>query len=57
MNTEPEVPQDLEPSQLDQAVGGETSSGVHATGALRNVSGDNTWSGPVTLSSSTAIGQ
>jgi hypothetical protein len=56
MNSEPEIPQELEPSQLDQAVGGATIDPAHNTGALRNVAGNNTWSGAITLSSSTTVG-
>ena len=60
MNSEPETPQDLEPSQLDEAVGGATIND-HSTGALRNTSGDNTWvgktwGGDIILPSSTSIG-
>jgi hypothetical protein len=57
MNTEPESPQDLEPSQLDQSVGGATTSIQHNTGALQNVAGSNTWSGAITLSTSTTLGE
>jgi hypothetical protein len=57
-NSEPQAPEVLEPAQLDQAVGG-ADNGValiHNTGALRNVSGDNTWSGSIVLSTPTTIG-
>jgi hypothetical protein len=55
MNSEPEIPEHLEPSQLDQAVGGAAACG-HQTGALVNVAGSNTWTGVITLNSSTTIG-
>jgi autotransporter-associated beta strand protein len=46
--------------ELMVSVGGEplslSGTGVTGTGALRNISGNNTWSGPVTLQSTSAIG-